>query len=42
MHRHYKNRRGKGKGAANGFFTILDMAAAEFAAHAGTKLEKSF
>lgn len=42
MHRHYKSRRGKGKGAANGFFTILDIAAAEFATHAGTNLEKSF
>ncbi|HWK69098.1 MAG TPA: hypothetical protein VNS34_29590 [Rhizobiaceae bacterium] len=42
MDRHYKNRCGKGKGVANGFFTISGMAAAEFSAHAGPKLEKSF
>lgn len=42
MHRHYKNRCGKGKGVANGFFTILGLAAAELATHAGPKLEKSF
>lgn len=42
MDRHYKNRCGKGKGAANGFFTISGIAAAEFAMPAGRKLEKSF
>lgn len=42
MHRHYKNRCGKGKGVANGFFTILGIAAPEYTARDGTKLDKSF